>query len=68
MDMVVDNIVEMIRTWKQWKSKPGHTPGPDFIKQKFAKYDPGILNLALDASIHRGIITEEEAQELIEGR
>jgi len=68
-DMVlVDSLVEMMRTWKQWKSKTASGLNPDFIKQKFAKYEPGLLNIALDAAVQRGIITEEEAQELIERR
>lgn len=65
MEMVVNNLVEMIRTWKQWKSEPGHVPGPEFIKQKFAKYDPGILGLAVQAAVDKGIISESEAEELL---
>ena len=65
MDMIVNNLVEMIRTWKQWKSEPGHVPAPDFIKQKFAKYDPGILGLAVQAAVDRGIISDDEAEELL---
>jgi len=57
MDMVVNNLVEMIRTRNQWKSEPGHVPSPDFIEQKLAKYDPGILGLALQAGVDRGIIS-----------
>jgi hypothetical protein len=66
MDMVIENLVKMIRTWKEWKSKTASGMNPDFIKQKVAKYDPGLLNMALDAAVQQGIITEEEAQGLIE--
>jgi hypothetical protein len=65
MDMVINNLVEMIRTWKQWKADPRHVPGPDFIKHKFAKYDPGILGLAVQAAVARGIISDDEGEELL---
>jgi hypothetical protein len=38
---------------------------PDFIKQKFAKYDGGILGLAVQAAVDRGIISDDEAEELL---
>jgi hypothetical protein len=65
MDMVVNNLVEVIRTWKQWRSEPGHVPSPDFIKQKFAKYEPGIFGLAVQAAVHKGIISDDDAEELL---
>lgn len=65
MDMIVNNLVEMIQTWKQWKSEADHVPSPDFIKQKLAKYDPGILGLAVQAAVDKGVISEEEAEELL---
>ena len=68
MDFAVGNLVTMIRTWKEWESKKALGLNPDFIKQKFAKYDPGLLNLALNAAVQRGIISEQEAQELLEAR
>ena len=65
MDMIVNNLVEMIRTWKQWKSESDHVPSPDFIKQKLLKYEPGILGVAVQAAVDKGIISEDEAEELL---
>jgi len=67
LDFVVVNLMEMIRTWKQWKSKAkaGHVLDPDFIKQKFAKYDPEILGFAVQAAVDKGIISDDEAEELL---
>ncbi|MCK4905496.1 hypothetical protein KAS42_04595 [bacterium] len=65
MDMVINNLVEMISTWKQWKSEPGHVPSPDFIKQKLLKYEPGMLGMAVQAAVDKGIISDDEAEELL---
>lgn len=64
MDTVIEMLVEMIRSWKEWKGKTASGLDPDFIKRKFFKYDPGLLSMAVDVAVERRIITEEEAEEL----
>ena len=63
--MVVNNFVEMVLTWKKWKSEPGFVPSSDFVKQKSAKGDVGILGLAVQASVGKRINSNGKAEELL---
>jgi hypothetical protein len=65
MDTAIEMLVELIRTWKEWKGKAASGLDSDFVKRKFLKYDPGLLFHAVGVAVERQIITDEEAEELI---
>ena len=57
MDFLISNLIELISTWKRWKTASEPGPSPDVIKQKLQKYESGILGIAVQAAVDKGIIS-----------
>ena len=65
VSLLTDGLLGMIRTWKEWKARPARVPNPDFIKEKLLKYEPGLRGMAVQTAVDRGIISDDEAEELL---
>lgn len=65
MNQIVDGIVYFIQKWKESTEGSKQAVPPDFYMDKLKHCEPGILGLAVQAAIDRGIISEDEAEQIL---